>query len=149
IEPLRIASVMSSMPASCGLSHSEKLSAARPPSTSDCTSQDIGATFEYQRHFVRLLWQSKQESAASWRVRAESQFGSCVTGGFEWSRPYGMAWITTNKTMATTALQTKARRQLLGLRRRVGTRQRSQGALPAKSVGARIHAQGCYGRRDC
>ena len=39
-------------------SHSEKLSAPRPSSTSCWTSQEAGATFEYQRHFVRLLWQS-------------------------------------------------------------------------------------------
>lgn len=41
-----------------GLSHSEKSSAPRPSSTSCWTSQDAGATFEYQRHLVRLLWQS-------------------------------------------------------------------------------------------
>src|SRR5512141_119636 len=93
MEPLRIASATSPADESIGLFHSEKLSALRPPSTSFCTSHDTGAMFVYQRHIVRLLWQSKQARCASARVCAESHFGSCVTGGFEWLRPYGTAWI--------------------------------------------------------
>ena len=38
--------------------HSEKLKAARAPSTSLCTSQDIGAMLVAHHHSVSLLWQS-------------------------------------------------------------------------------------------
>ncbi len=59
----------------------------RPESTSLWTSQETGAIFEYQRHFVSLLWQSKQARTASARVCGESHFGSCSTGGFVCARP--------------------------------------------------------------
>jgi hypothetical protein len=65
--------------------------------------------FEYQRHFVRLLWQSKHARCASARVCAESHFGSCVTGGFEWLRPYGTAWIKAKRTTRPAADMSRIR----------------------------------------
>lgn len=72
--PSRTASAVS--PGSCwGRSHSEKFSRARPSVTSFWTSQDRGATVEYQGQTVALLWQSKHARAASRRVWGLSQGG--------------------------------------------------------------------------
>ena len=60
-------------------------------STSCWLSQETGAMFVYQGQSVSLLWQSKQAATASARVSGESQAGSAITGGFEWSRPYGIS----------------------------------------------------------
>src|SRR5689334_8686037 len=97
---------MSPAPTSCGLSHSEKLNWLRPSSTSRWISHEKGAMFEYQRHLVRLLWQSKHARAASARVAGAFQFGSSVTGGFEWLRPYGTACASANSATAAIAVRT-------------------------------------------
>ena len=68
----------------------------RPSSTSCWTSHEAGATFVYQGHLVRLLWQSLHESATSWRTWGLANFAAWVAGGFEWSRPYGTSWITSS-----------------------------------------------------
>src|SRR5271165_6922749 len=80
----------------CGLSHSVKFKCRRPPFTSRCTSQDTGATFEYQGQVVSLLWQSKQARRISALVSGESHAGSLVDGGLVWSWPKGMNWIRMN-----------------------------------------------------
>jgi hypothetical protein len=61
---------------------------------------------EYQGHFVSLLWQSKHARAASALTSGELHFGSAVTGGFSWIRPYGTSWMATRKIAAPTALRT-------------------------------------------
>jgi hypothetical protein len=85
--PLRIASTMSLVLVSCGLSQVEKFSARRPLSTWLWTSQDIGAMLLYHGQVVWLEWQSPQAVIVSARVCGLSHVGSALTGGFAWLRP--------------------------------------------------------------
>src|SRR5512146_586067 len=97
---------MSPTPVSCGRFHSLKLSVERPPLTSFCVSHDSGATFVYHGHLVRFEWQSKHASDASCRVAAASHFGSAVTGGFVWLRPYGTACESAKSARTPSAIRT-------------------------------------------
>src|SRR5579862_1500391 len=78
-----------------GRSHSVKFKWLRPPFTSLWRSQDTGATWEYQGHTVRLLWQSKQARRNKSRDSGAFHAGSRVAGGFVWSWPKGTNWIST------------------------------------------------------
>ena len=77
--------------------------------------------FEYQRHFVWLLWQSKHARTASARVCGEFHLGSAVTGGFEWLRPYGTAWMRakmpTNASAPHKRVRRRRKRRPLAMRR--------------------------------
>jgi hypothetical protein len=59
---------------------------------------------------VSLLWQSKHARTASVRVRAWSQGGSCVTGGFVCRRPYGTSWMAMSATTSSIPSQRTIRR---------------------------------------
>src|SRR5665213_339601 len=76
-------------------SHSVKFRWQRPPFTSLWTSQETGATLEYQGHVVSLLWQSKQARRINSLVVGEFQSGSFATGGLTCVRPKGTNWIKT------------------------------------------------------
>src|ERR1043166_407113 len=90
--------------------HSEKLRLCRPSFTSLVSSQETGATCEYQGQTVSFEWQSRQE-----RSRTASASGvSCAlarsvfdasTGGFVIAGL--MACATTNRTTRATAAHFK------------------------------------------
>jgi hypothetical protein len=52
------------------------------------------AMFVYQYQSVWLLWQSKHAVATKAQVVALSHAGCTVIGGFEWSCPYGITWLS-------------------------------------------------------
>ena len=79
----RTASIISSS----SIASVERFSWARPSSTSCWTSQEIGATLDYQGQLVRLLWQSRHASLISCSVRGLSQAIVRPPVGLLWSRP--------------------------------------------------------------
>ena len=70
---------------------------------SNVTSQETGATREYQGHWVSLLWQSKQARCINCRVRGVSQAGSACVPGFVSNNQTGMSWISTSPPTTMTS----------------------------------------------
>src|ERR1043165_9020392 len=108
--PLRIASVRSLAPTSCGRSQLETSNAARPESTSRCVIHETGAMFVYQGQRVALEWQSPHALMKSCRVTGESHDGSFVVAGLVWLRPYGPTCRRAERAIPPTRARNSHRR---------------------------------------